>query len=464
MFKKLVLTLLIVLFVVSISLAEVPQLINYQGFLSDASGNPIDGLRSIQFSLFGALTGGTAIWSETHSVQVNAGLFDVMLGSVTPFGDIELDPLSVFLEIKVADDPPMTPRKQIVSVPFAFEAGNSEYLEGFSAHDFVRRLNDVSPQNGNINLVAGSNVTITPDAGNHRITIAASGGGGAGDNLGNHTATQNIRLNGNWLSNDGGNEGIQVGNNGDISVAGNANVHGSLYTTAEIQTNTNLTAVTNIQSNGGYIRTGTPTSTHSAGDVAATDDVVADDQVVSGGNMSCGDNLVVEHHAGINMGGGYSTTYALQVNGDSYSTEDIIAGDKIISGGHVGVNFGGYSATYALRVNGSGYATTSWLSSDIKFKTNIAAINTPLSQLMQLRGVTYNWNKTDFADREFNDGVQHGLIAQEVEKVFPGMVMTDENGEKAVAYYQLIPVLLEALKQQQAQIEALQQRIDQLGK
>jgi len=464
MFKKLVVTLLIVLFVVSISLAEVPQLINYQGFLSDASGNPIDGLRSIQFSLFGALTGGTAIWSETHPVQVNAGLFDVMLGSVTPFGDIELDPLSVFLEIKVADDPPMTPRKQIVSVPFAFEAGDSEYLEGFSAHDFVRRLNDVSPQNGNINLVAGSNVTITPDDGNHRITIAASGGGGAGDNLGNHTATQNIRLNGNWLSNDGGNEGIQVGNNGDISVAGNANVHGSLYTTAEIQTNTNLTAITNIQSNSGYIRAGTPTSTHGAGDVAATDDVVADDQVVSGGNMSCGDNLVVENHAGINMGGGYSTTYALQVNGDTYSTGNIQAGDKMYTGGHVGVNFGGWSSTYALRVNGSGYATGSWLSSDIKFKTNIAAINTPLSQLMQLRGVTYNWNKADFADREFNDGVQHGLIAQEVEKVFPGMVMTDENGEKAVAYYQLIPVLLEAIKQQQAQIEALQQRIDQLGK
>jgi hypothetical protein len=179
--------------------------------------------------------------------------------------------------------------------------------------------------------------------------------------------------------------------------------------------------------------------------------------------MSCGDNLVVEHHAGINMGGGYSTTYALQVNGGTYSTEDIIAGAKIISGGHVGVNFGGYSATYALRVNGSAYSTESWLSSDIKLKKNIAAITNPLASLMQLRGVSYQWKSEEYPDREFSAGLQHGLIAQEVEKVFPEMVTTDENGEKAIAYYQLIPVLLEALKQQQQQIEALQQKVDRLG-
>lgn len=134
------------------------------------------------------------------------------------------------------------------------------------------------------------------------------------------------------------------------------------------------------------------------------------------------------------------------------------------SGGHVGVNFGGYSTTYALQVSGNAYATGSWLSSDIKFKNNISAIQSPLSQLMQLRGVSYNWNKMDYPEREFTDGTQYGLIAQEVEKVFPDMVMTDENGEKAVAYYQLIPVLLEALKQQQQQIDALKQRIDQLGR
>ncbi len=44
------------------------------------------------------------------------------------------------------------------------------------------------------------------------------GGGGGADNLGNHIATQNIRLSGNWLSNDGGNEGIQIQNDGDVGV------------------------------------------------------------------------------------------------------------------------------------------------------------------------------------------------------------------------------------------------------
>lgn len=154
------------------------------------------------------------------------------------------------------------------------------------------------------------------------------------------------------------------------------------------------------------------------------------------------------------------TDYQLNFTGNTYTSGNILAGQNMVTGGHVGINFGGYSTTYALRVSGNCYTTGSWLSSDIQFKTNIEEINSPLSQLMQLRGVSYNWNKTDFPDREFNDGVQVGLIAQEVEKVFPGMVMTDENGEKAVAYYQLIPVLLEALKQQQKQIDELKQKVD----
>lgn len=151
------------------------------------------------------------------------------------------------------------------------------------------------------------------------------------------------------------------------------------------------------------------------------------------------------------------TDYQLTFSGNTYTSGNIYAAQNMItgSGGHVGINYGGYSTTYALRVSGNCYATGTWIGSDIQFKTNIGEINSPLSQLMQLRGVSYNWNKTDFPDREFNDGVQVGLIAQEVEKVFPDMVMTDENGEKAVAYYQLIPMLLEALKQQQRQIDEL---------
>lgn len=505
MFKKAVLTIVFVLMTAFASTADVPNLMNYQGLLMDAAGSPINGTRSIQFSLFETETGGEAFWTETQEVQIKDGLFSVLLGSVNSFESAEHDSGDVYLEIKIADDPPMTPRKQMVSVGYAFLSDDSDHLEGYPASAFIRKINNVPPENSEISLVAGDNVTITPNPEGHQIEISATGGGTGGDNLGNHIATRNIRLNGHWLSNDGDDEGVSVDNTGYVSIPAGLHSHGDIITSRDIQAR-NITAVMEIQANqsitigspsaaagdgdlsvaddvlvddhvlceymtayGGWIRTGNPSYTHDNGDIAATDDVVADDdieagdRVISGGNMSCGDNMTIVNHLGVNMGGGYSTTYPLRVNGDTQVTGSINAGDKVYTGGHVGVNFGGWSDTYALRVSGSAYATGSWLSSDINLKRNIASIITPMEKVKQLRGVSYNWKTEDYPEREFTEGLQYGLIAQEVEKVFPEMVMTDENGEKAIAYYQLIPMLLEALKQQQQQIDALQQKVDRLG-
>ncbi|MCF8359776.1 MAG: hypothetical protein K9H26_13525 [Prolixibacteraceae bacterium] len=84
------------------------------------------------------------------------------------------------------------------------------------APDVVSAISGISNDGGNIDLVAGSNVTITPDDENNTITIAAAGS--ASDNLGNHTATQNIRTNGQWISGDGGNEGIFIMDNGKVGI------------------------------------------------------------------------------------------------------------------------------------------------------------------------------------------------------------------------------------------------------
>ncbi len=78
------------------------------------------------------------------------------------------------------------------------------------------------------------------NAGHGYVTIVSSGGSIGGDNLGDHTATTNIRTNGNWVSNDGGSEGIYVDTDGDVGIAtsspaydlhvnGTARVTGTLY-------------------------------------------------------------------------------------------------------------------------------------------------------------------------------------------------------------------------------------------
>jgi hypothetical protein len=215
MLQKSVFLISFILMSVCIINAQVPQLINYQGVLTDAAGKSISGSRSIQFSLYNSATGGTAIWDETQTVTVTDGLFNVLLGSVKPVPYTVFNGSDKYLSLKIGSDPEMTPRKRLVSVGYSFRAYDADKVDGKDAAAFVQKVDGVSPANdGNIDLVAGTNVTITPDIANNKITIS----GGGGDNLGNHTATQNIKLNGNWLSGDGGNEGVFVNNNGDIGI------------------------------------------------------------------------------------------------------------------------------------------------------------------------------------------------------------------------------------------------------
>jgi hypothetical protein len=82
---------------------------------------------------------------------------------------------------------------------------------------------------------------------------------------------------------------------------------------------------------------------------------------------------------------------------------------------------------------------------------------------MQMRGVTYNWKVAEFPERNFKEGTEYGFIAQDVEAIFPELVNTDEDGFKSVEYNKVAPILVEALKEQQAIIDAQQEEINALN-
>jgi hypothetical protein len=88
--------------------------------------------------------------------------------------------------------------------------------------------------------------------------------------------------------------------------------------------------------------------------------------------------------------------------------------------------------------------------SDINLKENIRPIEDSLNKVLQLNGVSFDWKETQQPSV--------GVIAQEVEKVFPELVRTGEN--KSVNYNGLIGVLIEAVKEQQKQIEELKKLIN----
>jgi len=103
---------------------------------------------------------------------------------------------------------------------------------------------------------------------------------------------------------------------------------------------------------------------------------------------------------------------------------------------------------YKLYVSGTIYATGSiTANSDLRLKKNLVIIDNPIDKLMQLNGYSYQW-KSD-------DSHQYGVIAQEVEKILPYAVSTGNDGIKGVSYNQIIPVLIEAVKEQKKELEEL---------
>ena len=81
-------------------------------------------------------------------------------------------------------------------------------------------------------------------------------------------------------------------------------------------------------------------------------------------------------------------------------------------------------------------------------------IHNPIQKIKQIKGVSFDWN-----DQSTNTGHDVGVIAQDIEKVLPELVATRDNGFKAVRYEKIVALLIEAVKEQQSQIEELKEKL-----
>ncbi|MBN2564836.1 MAG: hypothetical protein JXB46_03915 [Candidatus Eisenbacteria bacterium] len=230
---------LLLMCVVAMGLAEVPQRINYQVMLTDDSNEPMsEQVVELVFGIWTAADGGTPLWTETHNTTTNSiGVASVMLGSVVPLSGVDFS-VPLWLEITV-DAETLSPRRELVSSPYALCSADIEDIGEFAGVGLVedgsnrlklttdyetgivydgrfvnevdmpvvvRSVDGVVNDGGDIDLVAGSNVTITPDDAANTITIAAEGGDDGdwvvsgsdvyrtGGNVGIGTATPNSYL------------------------------------------------------------------------------------------------------------------------------------------------------------------------------------------------------------------------------------------------------------------------------
>lgn len=114
-----------------------------------------------------------------------------------------------------------------------------------------------------------------------------------------------------------------------------------------------------------------------------------------------------------------------------------------------------FTTNVLLAVAGDVRADGVTLTSDRRLKKNITPLSNLLPKTMQLKSVSFEWRNNP--QHNFRTGLQYGLIAQDVEKIFPSLVQTDKKGFKSVNYIGLIPVMIQTIQQQQATIDELRQ-------
>lgn len=172
---------------------------------------------------------------------------------------------------------------------------------------------------------------------------------------------------------------------------------------------------------------------------------------------------------------GTNTTPALA------GAEGVRGSNNSVSGiGVIGTFVGGNTAVIGWAVYAAGWAggTTPWITvSDARLKKNVKTLTDALEKIKQVRGVEYNFDTEAYPNLTLTHDKQIGFIAQELEQIFPSMIhekgvpydrKIEDGGNsatsgsyllKAVSYTDMIPVLVEGIKDQQKLIEDLQSRI-----
>ena len=90
-------------------------------------------------------------------------------------------------------------------------------------------------------------------------------------------------------------------------------------------------------------------------------------------------------------------------------------------------------------------------SSDKTLKKNIKKLESPLSTITSLEGKSFNW-------KDDRDSIKHyGLIAQDVEKILPDIIWKNKEDKMSVNYIELVPILIEAVKELSAEVEELKE-------
>ncbi|MDB3907773.1 tail fiber domain-containing protein [Crocinitomicaceae bacterium] len=471
---------------ISLIYAQAPDRMTYQAVIRNASDALVSNAPvGVQISILQGSPTGVAQYIETHTPTTNInGLVTFEIGGGTivagNFGTIDWSQGPYFL--KTDTDPTggtvytISATTQLLSVPYALHAETATNVDDADS-DPTNEIQSLSVNGTDLTISSGNTITL-PGGGNTLDEAYDQGGAGLGrtitadagavEIINSGTNTTGLDVSTSVLNSTG-----VLSTHSGIGVAFRAESSNAANSFSAIQANTNSATANNAailgnNSGAGYGVTGQVPATASGGA-----GVYGSNLRTTGGNgvLGIGFNGIVGqssfspgygvYGSNSNLTGLAIGTYGIGFNGVYGQTTDVING------------WSGYF-TQDIGVDGTGYSLGGWLTvSDKRLKSNIELIESPLDRILQLNGRTYTLTtKSKPVDGELTirETQQYGVIAQEVEAVFPEMVQEkavfnnagDDTLYKTVNYDQLVPVLIESLRELNEKVESLEAELEEL--
>lgn len=469
----------------SILIAQAPEKMTFQSVIRDGSDNLLtSSIVGVQISILQGSSTGVAVFIERHTPTTNTnGLATLEIGNGTTvagnFSTIDWSSGSYYLKTEV--DPSggttysISGTSQLLSVPYAL------YSKTSGDGGFDGQYSSLTGAPTNVSFFTNDAGYIT--SANTLDKAYDQGGAGAGRSI--TTDAGAVQIN-----NSGSNTtALEVNTSVANSTAYLANVSGvgvgfrsestnSANSYAAIQGNTNSSnannsAILGNNSGAGYGVSGQiPASATGAAGIYGSNLRTSGGHGVFGigfnGTVGQSQNAQGFGVYGSNTNPATGTAPSLGIGVYGYGFNGVYGQTTDVTNGWAGY------FTADLGVEGTGISIGGWNTvSDRRLKSNIVSIQSPIEKLMQINGVYYTLNTQS---KDLNGTLtnhshqQYGVIAQEVEAQFPDMVSEkqifiqsgDTTVYKTVQYDQLIPVLIEALKEMNQKVEALEAELNEL--
>ncbi len=480
---------LLALALASMAVAQTPQAIKYQSMVRDNAGvELVNQSVGIRISVLQSSESGPEVYAETHTVTTNAfGLANLNIGSGNvvsgDFSTIAWGADTYFFKIELdatgGTNYQFIGTSQSLSVPYALHARTAETVTGAQWATNGDGIHNANVGNVGIGITAPAHkLDIMGNAlvrgteydsfGDSAVLFLGDGtssvqntygtglqfytypGGGPGitlrnstNNVGIGTETPTDKLTVRTATNNFGfthTDGtITVG-----SFVGGGTGGGSLGTKSNhafhLFTNNNAAQMSLLTNGNVGIGTTNPTQ-----------------KLDVNGALQCKDHLVFNSTNGvINWGPSGDLlfrTLTAMGNIAGYTDRMVITG-----GGNVGIGTPTPGERLAV-VGNICYTGTIGACSDRRYKTDFTPLSGSLAKVGLLNGLYYTWRTEEFPEKEFPAERQLGFIAQDIEVLFPEVVLTDAQGYKSVDYGRLTPVLVEAIKELNALVQQQQATI-----